>query len=379
MNKRLLNATMPAHPASWRLQKAGSKDSALQEGVSMILETHDAKQGGIFIYSENRFDLGNNFKLIRKNSAHKTAESIHYNDVVGYVSDGTPKNLIVYRMMTNLESFDNTLIKYGFIVHIGKVEEVIYFDPVFILQELDDNGFLSDRIDLRFRVQQIGLKSLGAHNGRPNYEEMYAFDLQPEEVESINDKEFAEASFSFESPAQPQRKPNGNMTVLSGQAAKPQAPKRHSESVERVFRTGFFERDLTYEGEEPQRLVVEEKKEKSTRYRIGFSTQIRERNDSFQRNMQEGRLPRFSSRTSGGESPEARDLQRSELGQFLNKMKKDVSQKVPPKAAKPEAPHMKKPNQIRITEETIIDTPIAKNVKERSGQQIVIRIKNDEE
>ncbi|HPI38618.1 MAG TPA: hypothetical protein PK397_11805, partial [Ignavibacteriaceae bacterium] len=80
----------------------------------MILETLDVKRHDIFIYSENKLSLKSNFKLINKDSADKNPQGITYNKVCEYIEHDVPKNLIVYRLLTNLPSYDITNFKYGF-------------------------------------------------------------------------------------------------------------------------------------------------------------------------------------------------------------------------------------------------------------------------
>jgi hypothetical protein len=164
----------------------------------MILETLDVKKNDIFIYSLNKFDLNRNFKLINKDAAIKYPKPIHFNDVCRYLGDGRPKNIIIYRLLTNLPRIDQTFIKYGFIMDIDGAKEVIYFDPVFALKELEDYSDIGEYPFLRFRIQQVGLLSMLSNFGQARFHEVYAFDLEANEVRRQNDRVFAEIIFVFD-------------------------------------------------------------------------------------------------------------------------------------------------------------------------------------
>lgn len=164
----------------------------------MILETLDVKVNDIFIYSENKFDLANNFKLINKDAKVKKPIKIHYNDVIGFINDHTPKNLVMYRLLTNIPDFDTNLIKYGQPININGVEEIFHFDPIFAIKELEQYGDLHQYPFLRFRIQQVGLITQLRSFGKVNYNEVYCFDLQATEARWQNDKVFAETIFAFE-------------------------------------------------------------------------------------------------------------------------------------------------------------------------------------
>ncbi|MBE2280748.1 MAG: hypothetical protein IAE91_10180 [Ignavibacteriaceae bacterium] len=164
----------------------------------MILETLAGDYSDIFIYSENRFDLADNFRILRKNSGVKNPIKIHYNDVCRYINEFKLKSVVAYRLLTNLEHFDTNYVKFGIPVVISGVEEVIFFDPIFAIRELEDNGFLSQDPDLRFRVQQVGLKSVLIDDGTIEYQESYCFDLEANEVQYQNDRAFAEIIFAFD-------------------------------------------------------------------------------------------------------------------------------------------------------------------------------------
>jgi hypothetical protein len=164
----------------------------------MVLETLDVKKNDIFVYSLNKFDLNRNFKLINKDASIKYPKPIHFNDVCRYLNDGRPKNIIVYRLLTNLPKMDQTFLKYGFVMNIDGAKEVIYFDPVFALKELEDYSDIGEYPFLRFRIQQVGMLSMLSSFGEAKYHEVYAFDLEANEVRRQNDRVFAEIIFAFD-------------------------------------------------------------------------------------------------------------------------------------------------------------------------------------
>lgn len=164
----------------------------------MILETLDVKKNDIFIYSENKFDLANNFKLISKDAKVKEVLKIHFNDVCRFVGDNTPKNLVLYRLLTNIPDFDIDMLKYCYVVSVNGQDEIFHFDPIFAIKELEQYGNIQNYPFLRFRIQQVGLITQMRSFGKVNYSEVYSFDLEASEARWQNDKVFAEMIFAFD-------------------------------------------------------------------------------------------------------------------------------------------------------------------------------------
>ncbi len=163
----------------------------------MLLETLDIKKDDVVIFSRNIFDLEKNFKIIYKDDEQKSPHKISYNEVCRFVNEFTPKNMIVYRLLTNIKDFEIYLSKYGFYLSINNVTELIYFDPVFAIKELEDYSEAINYYDLRFRIQQVGLTTLNRKGNLPNFAEIYNIDLQATEAKFQNDMAFAEAIFAF--------------------------------------------------------------------------------------------------------------------------------------------------------------------------------------
>ena len=159
----------------------------------MLLETLDIKKNDIIIYSQNIFNPDNNFKIIFKDDEKKSSRKISFDDVCRFVNEFAPKNLIVYRLLTNIENLEIEPSKYGVILSINDQYELIYFDPVFAVKELERYSRLTNLNNLRFRIQQVGLTTLSSKGDLLNFAEIYAIDLEAMEAKFQNDKVFADA------------------------------------------------------------------------------------------------------------------------------------------------------------------------------------------
>ena len=162
----------------------------------MLLETLDIKENDILIYSQNLFDPGENFKIVYKDDARKEHRKITVSEVYSFVNEYTPKNLIVYRILTNIKNFDIHPPKYGFFISVHNINELIYFDPIFAIKEIEEYGLSEEFSDLRFRIQQVGLTTLNRTGNIANFAEIYSIDLQAKEAKFQNDKIIADAVLS---------------------------------------------------------------------------------------------------------------------------------------------------------------------------------------
>jgi hypothetical protein len=164
----------------------------------MFLETLDLRTNDVLIYSQNMFNFDDSFKIVFKNEKLKRPRKITYFDVCSYVKDPSPKNLVVYRLLTNVNKLNAYTTKYGYFIMINGKNELIYFDPIFALKDLRHLRFDLDPDKFRFKIQQIGLTSLTKKESEPNFAEVYSFDLKAIEAQSQNDKIFADAIFTFD-------------------------------------------------------------------------------------------------------------------------------------------------------------------------------------
>ncbi len=164
----------------------------------MLLETLDLRTNDVLIYSQNMFNFNNSFRIIYKNEKIKKAKRISYFDVCTYVKDPSPKNLVIYRLLTNVNSLDAYSTKYGYFIKINGKAELIYFDPIFAIKDLRHLRFDFDPKRFRFKIQQVGLTSLTKKETEPSFAEVYSFDLRAIEAQNQNDKIFADAIFAFD-------------------------------------------------------------------------------------------------------------------------------------------------------------------------------------
>ena len=164
----------------------------------MLLETLDLRTNDVLIYSKNMFNFNDSFKIIYKNEKIKSPHQISYFDVCAYIKDPSPKNLIIYRLLTNVNNLDAYSTKYGYFIKINGKIELIYFDPIFAIKDLRHLRFELDTQRFRFKIQQVGLTSLTKKEAEANFAEVYSFDLKAIEAQSQNDKIFADAIFAFD-------------------------------------------------------------------------------------------------------------------------------------------------------------------------------------
>ncbi|MCX6149810.1 MAG: hypothetical protein NTX22_04730 [Ignavibacteriales bacterium] len=164
----------------------------------MLLETLDIKKNDVLIFSENKFDLQNNFKVCYKQKSSKKPVTISLNEVGNFINAPVPKSLIVYRLLTNQPSFNANITKYGFFLKIQGNVELIYFDPIFAIKDIEHIKNNINFETFRFKIQQVGLTSNSKMGSYLDFSEIYAFDLKAEEAKNQNDRVYAEAIFAFD-------------------------------------------------------------------------------------------------------------------------------------------------------------------------------------
>ena len=164
----------------------------------MLLETLDIRKKDFMIFSQNIFDFTNNFRIINKSERIKRPRKISYFEVCEIVKNPIPKNLIVYRLLTNVSDLDAFSTKYGYFIRIDGKPELVYFDPVFAIKDIRHLRFDFDPEQFRFKIQQLGLTSKSVQGVEADYEEIFGFDLKANEAQNQNDKIFADAIFAFD-------------------------------------------------------------------------------------------------------------------------------------------------------------------------------------
>jgi hypothetical protein len=164
----------------------------------MLLETLEVKKNDVLIYSQNKFDFKDNFKIIFKNEKIKHPRAVDYFEVCEFINDPSPKNIIVYRLLTNVSKLDAYSTKYGYFLKSNDDMELVYFDPVFAIKDLRHLKFDLDPEKFRFKIQQVGYTSLTRKASESSYSEVFNIDLRAVEAQNQNDKIFAEAIYAFD-------------------------------------------------------------------------------------------------------------------------------------------------------------------------------------
>ncbi len=164
----------------------------------MLLETLDVRKNDVLIFSQNKFDFEDNFRIVYKREEDKRPKNITYFEVCEFVKEASPKNIILYRLLTNVENLDAYSTKYGYFVNIRGKMELIYFDPVYAIKDLRHLRFNIEPEKFRFKIQQVGITYDSVKDAEPIYREVYHFDLTADEAQHQNDKIFADAIFVFD-------------------------------------------------------------------------------------------------------------------------------------------------------------------------------------
>lgn len=334
----------------------------------MILETLRGDGGDILIYSENRFNLENNFRMVRRNIGINNPMRLHYNEVCTFINDTQPKTVVAYRLLTNLDNFDINYVKYGQQVLVSGAKEVIYFDPIYCVKEMEDNGFLNDDPDLRFRIQQVGLRSLGHSDGLPDFEESYSFDLEASEVQNQNDRGFAELICAFDdidfdkvinlstneifdSPkVEPPPKPEPAKTKFQALSSEDLGFQKKNQNLQESKErkglvtlawnrqtTGLFEEDDNYDPSQANKRVLMEKNRPDSKSQAEISPGTTDQqNARFQIVGQARKKNQFQTTQLQGRGNGNTDQQKSKslFSNFLEKKRQEVtSQQIPEETA----------------------------------------------
>jgi len=159
----------------------------------MLLETLDTKKNDIIIFSENDYNIDKNFKIIFKADEENIAHRITFKEVCKNITSYAPKNLIMYRLLTNIQSLQLNSSIFGIFIYLNGNLELFYTDPVYALKELEFFIQQYNPQNLRFIIQQVGLSTASKIDNFSNFSELYHFDLKAEESMATNDKEFVEA------------------------------------------------------------------------------------------------------------------------------------------------------------------------------------------
>ncbi len=157
----------------------------------MLIETNENKNFGTIIYSENKFDFLTNFTKVDKREPD-IREHIDFKEVSEFISQPVEKNLILYRLITNDENLDPFSSKLGYFIKVEDRIEVVFFDPVFIVKDIENLKLTIPRKDFRFKIQQVGYRTKFVKDESSIYEERFAINMSEIEAENQNDAVFAE-------------------------------------------------------------------------------------------------------------------------------------------------------------------------------------------
>lgn len=164
----------------------------------MLLESVDSPKNEILIYSENKFDFNENFKIIFTGENQKTPHKITFTEVANIIREPFNKNLILYRILCNVSGIDIYNSKYGYFLNLQGKLDLFYFDPVFAINDLEYLNFNLDPENFRFKIQQVGLSTFSIQDEEIVFTEVFCFDLRASEAQNQNDRVFADALFVFE-------------------------------------------------------------------------------------------------------------------------------------------------------------------------------------
>lgn len=174
----------------------------------MLLETLDTKKHDIIIFSENDYNVDKNFKIIYKGEGDSVAHRISFKDVCKHITGHSPKNLILYRLLTNIHSLQMNSSLFGVFIYLNGNPELFYTDPIYALKELEFFIQQYNPQNLRFIIQQVGFTTSGKIDNFADFYELYHFDLTAEEAMTTNDKEFVEAILASQATISKKEKRN---------------------------------------------------------------------------------------------------------------------------------------------------------------------------
>ena len=156
----------------------------------MLLETKNIQENDIIIYSRNSMDENYNFRIVFKNDPHTHHRIISFEHVKKLITEYFPKNLIAYRILCNFSDITIGKVNYGCVIMVDNVPELIFTDPVFAVQTIEEYIEHNHNIDFRFKIQQIGYTTLNKVEEKANFQEEFIFDLKMGEAINQNDEIF---------------------------------------------------------------------------------------------------------------------------------------------------------------------------------------------
>lgn len=251
----------------------------------MLLETLDVRRKDILIYSQNKFDFEDNFKIVFKKGADRSPKKTTYFEVCEFIKDTSPKNLIVYRLLTNVESLDAYSTKYGYFVNVAGKMELIYFDPIFAIKDLRHLRFDIDPDKFRFKIQQVGLTYDSVKDSEPIYKEIYTFDLTATEAQNQNDKTFADAIFVFDDSYHGENVPAKEPEIVQARPVVKLEEKNEIEKKDIVEDRSEVKKDLSKVSISGKKNIVDERDKHIDMLKMALG--IKDKNENIQQFMEE--------------------------------------------------------------------------------------------
>jgi hypothetical protein len=158
----------------------------------MLLETKNIKENDIIIYTRNSMDENYNFRIIFKNDPHIHHRLISFEHVKKLITEYFPKNLIAYRILCNFPDIKISSAKHGCVIMADNEPELIFTDPVFAVQSIEEYIQFNHNSEFRFRIQKVGYTTLNKVDGKANFNEEFVFDLNIDEAINQNDEIFVQ-------------------------------------------------------------------------------------------------------------------------------------------------------------------------------------------
>jgi hypothetical protein len=158
----------------------------------MLLETKNIKENDIIIYTRNSMDENYNFRIIFKNDPHIHHRLISFEHVKKLITEYFPKNLIAYRILCNFPDIKISSAKHSCVIMADNEPELIFTDPVFAVQSIEEYIQFNHNNEFRFRIQKVGYTTLNKVDGKANFNEEFVFDLNIDEAINQNDEIFVQ-------------------------------------------------------------------------------------------------------------------------------------------------------------------------------------------
>ncbi len=156
----------------------------------MLLETKNIKENDIIIYSRNSTDENYNFRIIFKDDPQTYHRLISFEHVKKLITEYFPKNLIAYRILCNFPDITIGNVNYGCVIMADGEPELIFTDPVFAVQTIEEYIQRNHNIEFRFRIQKVGFTTSNKIEGKSNFKQEFVLDLNIDEAINQNDELF---------------------------------------------------------------------------------------------------------------------------------------------------------------------------------------------